>query len=131
MSYSPSGSDRTRYRPASSVTLLRIAPVSRFFVFTAADGTGAPEGSVTVPLMLGDYWARADGKQTNRKKRASDAARCRVQLDRLARRKKLARESSPIANGSFLFILESPVNAESGPQVAKSPLLTSRRLANP
>jgi len=36
------------------VMLFRIAPVSRFLVFTAAEGTGAFEGSVTVPLMLAE-----------------------------------------------------------------------------
>src|SRR6267154_2263590 len=99
ISYSPSGSDRTRYRPASSVTLFRTAPV----------GTGAPEGSVTVPLMLADTWARAEGKQPNiRRTRASEARQRRVQLHRLAQRKGLTRESCPIANNSFLFICNPP-----------------------
>jgi hypothetical protein len=32
----------------------RIAPVSRFFVVTVAEGTGAPDESVTTPMMLAD-----------------------------------------------------------------------------
>src|SRR5258708_40251898 len=96
ISYSPSGSARTKYRPASSVTLFRRAPVSRFFAFTAAAGTGAPEGSLTVPLMLADTWARAEGKQPNiRRTRASEARQRRVQLHRLSQRKGLTRESFP------------------------------------
>ena len=120
ISYSPSGSDRTRYRPASSVKLLRIAPVSRFLAFTAAAGTGAPEASVTMPFMLADTWARAEGRQPNiRRTRASEARQRRVQFDQLAQRKGLTRESCPMADNSFLFILESPRGSRpAGRQIA-------------
>src|SRR5258708_4911539 len=123
IAYSPSGSDRTRYRPASSVTLFRKAPVSRFFALTAAAGTGVPEGSVTVPLMLADTWARAEGKQPNiGRTRASEARQRRVQLDRLAQRKGLTTESCPIANNSFLFIWNSPKMQKTARKSADRPL---------
>ena len=48
-SYSPTVSEGTQYRPASSVTVLRVIPVSTFFATTAAVDTIAPVGSVTLP----------------------------------------------------------------------------------
>jgi len=36
------------------VAALRTAPVSVFFAVILAAGTGAPDGSATIPLMLAD-----------------------------------------------------------------------------
>ena len=41
------------------MTAVRVAPVSRFLAFTVAVGTGAPDASLTMPVMLADIWARA------------------------------------------------------------------------
>jgi hypothetical protein len=66
------------------VMLLRIAPVSRFFVFTSADGTGAPEGSVTVPLMLAETCERAEGRPNNIRRRLSKVRRRHAHVDQPA-----------------------------------------------
>src|ERR1700676_853619 len=72
-SYCPTGRDKTRYRPVSSVVAFRSAAVSRFLVVTLAAGTGAPDGSVTMPVMLaatcawiGDAPARVPRRAANK-----------------------------------------------------------------
>jgi hypothetical protein len=97
------------------VIALRAAPVSVFFVVTVAAGTGAPDGSVTMPLMLAETWARADGKQVSIKKSVGNVRRYRAQLDRLAGHRLSAREFGLNTNKQFKVILKSPRNTEDRP----------------
>jgi hypothetical protein len=57
---------------------LRTAPVSRFRTVTVAEGTGAPDGSVTSPVMLADTWA----VETDELRRISTVHRIKISAGR-------------------------------------------------
>src|ERR1700722_11578248 len=88
--YSPTGRPKTRYRPESSVVTVRTAEVSMSFVVIVAPGTRAPEGSLTIPVILLDIWACEAGiasvarirehTRSGNRRSASDS-RAKIELD--------------------------------------------------
>jgi len=67
-------------------------------VITVAAGTGAPDESVTIPLMLAETWARADGIQDSRMKSAGSVRRRLARFDRPPQRRVSAGESAFLVN---------------------------------
>jgi len=68
------------------------------FVITAAAGTGAPDESVTMPVMLAETWARADGIQDSRIKSAGSVRPRLARFDRPPQRRLSAGESGFTVN---------------------------------
>jgi len=64
-SYGPGGKSEIKYVPAELVVVVRTVPVAVFLAVTAAPATTAPDGSVTVPLIIPvSVWQNMRGETT-------------------------------------------------------------------
>src|SRR5580704_11474731 len=72
------GSSNNSYCPDWLVRVAREPPVSVSVAVTDADGTAAPEGSVTLPDRFAETWACAERKQRASRARRTAEKRSRA-----------------------------------------------------
>src|SRR5207245_1608694 len=113
--HAPTGSDRKRYSPAESVTVVSLRFVSTLVAVTFTPGTAAPELSRALPRTVAVTSARSDGTRSALRRGAANRKR-RIGLKDIGT-PSTARPamSSMTCRGSLLFETSSANPKAAGP----------------